>query len=139
MGKIRPNSGLVSTEQIAKIVANQKLKIFVKGGEFYSDKINQVLAELGPQLHTLYLIHAEEVDQAAVRSVARSCPNLATLGLYLCDFVDTSSSTAETAADPEQEFYHRRWGNELSSECTVCSTNLKTNKEIEQKFGFTEK
>ena len=109
-----------------------------QGGEFYSDKINQVLAELGPQLHTLYLIHAEEVDQAAVRSVARSCPNLATLGLYLCDFVDTSSSTAETAADPEQEFYHRRWGNELSSECTVCSTNLKTNKEIEQK-GLTEK
>ena len=98
-----------------------------------------MLAELGPQLHTLYLIHAEEVDQAAVRSVARSCPNLATLGLYLCDFVDTSSSTAETAADPEQEFFHRRWGNELSSECTVCSTNLKTNKEIEQKFVFTEK
>ena len=113
MGKIRPNSGLVSTEQIAKIVANQKLKIFVKGGEFYSDKINQVLAELGPQLHTLYLIHAEEVDQAAVRSLARSCPNLATLGLYLCDFVDTAANTAETAADPEQEFYHRRWGEQI--------------------------
>ena len=113
MGKIRPNSSLVSTEQTANLLRIKSFKPIVKGGEFYSDKINQVLAELGPQLHTLYLIHAEEVDQAAVRSLARSCPNLATLGLYLCDFVDTAANTAETAADPEQEFYHRRWAERI--------------------------
>ena len=110
MGSLQ--AGLFLQNKSPKLLRIKSFKPILKGGEFYSDKINQVLAELGPQLHTLYLIHAEEVDQAAVRSLARSCPNLATLGLYLCDFVDTAATTAETAADPEQEFYHRRWGNE---------------------------
>ena len=60
--------------------------IALQGGEFYSDKINLVLTEIGPHLTILYLVHVDEIDMSALKSVSRHCPHLTTLGLYNCDF-----------------------------------------------------
>ena len=34
----------------------------------------------------LYLIHAEEIDEKALKTISRHCPHLSTLGLYNCEF-----------------------------------------------------
>ena len=60
----------------------------MQGGEFYSDKINLMLTQVGLRLKVLYLIHADEIDERAIKIISRHCNNLETLGLYLCDFVD---------------------------------------------------
>ena len=56
------------------------------GGEFYLDKINLVLTQIGLQLSVLYLIHTEEIDERAIIIITKHCPHLTTLGLYNCEF-----------------------------------------------------
>ena len=47
-----------------------------------------LLTELGLGLSVLYLIHAEQIDEAALRTISERCPHLHTLGLYNCDFAE---------------------------------------------------
>ena len=72
-----------------------------QGGEFYSDKINLVLTQIGLRLRTLFLIHCEEINEAAIVSLTNHCPNIETLGLYNCDFNEM------TVENSEDEFYFR--------------------------------
>ena len=58
----------------------------MQGGEFYSDKINLVLTQIGLQLTVLYLVHVDQIDLSALCWVSSHCPHLTTLGLYNCEF-----------------------------------------------------
>ena len=81
---------------------NQSQDLF-QGGEFYSDKINLMLTQVGLRLKVLYLIHADEIDERAIKTISRHCNNLETLGLYLCDFIDSV-----VRDEDEDDFYFRR-------------------------------
>ena len=68
-----------------------------QGGEFYSDKINLVITEIGLKMKILYLIHAEEIDERALKTISRHCPHLTTLGLYNCEFQERPAEPPEEA------------------------------------------
>lgn len=61
-----------------------------------------MLTQIGLRLKVLYLIHAEEIDERAIKTISRHCNNLETLGLYLCDFIDN------VVREDEDDFYYRR-------------------------------
>ena len=61
-----------------------------------------MLTQIGLRLKVLYLIHAEEIDERAIKTISRHCNNLETLGLYLCDFIDN------VVREEEDDFYYRR-------------------------------
>ena len=44
------------------------------------------MIEIGLRLKTLFLIHAEEINEQALVTMSRHCTNLETLGLYNCEF-----------------------------------------------------
>ena len=56
------------------------------GGDFYGDRLDLLLAQIGPRLRALYLIHVDEIDQRAVAAVSADCPFLEALGFYNCIF-----------------------------------------------------
>ena len=66
-----------------------------------------MLTQVGVRLKVLYLIHADEIDERAIKTIARHCNNLETLGLYLCDFVDSV-----VRYEDDDDFYYRRRGKE---------------------------
>ena len=68
-----------------------------QGGEFYSDKINLVITEIGLKMKILYLVHVEEIDEAALKTISRHCPHLSTLGFYNCEFQERPAEDPETA------------------------------------------
>ena len=45
----------------------------------------------------LYLIHAEEIDEKALKTISRHCPHLNTLGLYNCEFQERPAEPPEDA------------------------------------------
>ena len=75
------------------------------GGEFYLDKINLVLMQMGSQLTTLYLIHTEEMDERAIITISKHCPFLNTLGFYNCEFKERTNTMNEEAQNifPQRE------------------------------------
>lgn len=58
------------------------------GGDFYTDHTNLLLTQIGLQLTSLHLIHAENMDRRAVLHIGEHCPHLQVLGLYNCELVD---------------------------------------------------
>ena len=78
------------------------------GGDFYADKVNKFIEEIGHQLKVLYFIHVgknfwdckifksmcmwsilhsvDEIDLAALSLISNKCINLETFGLYNCIF-----------------------------------------------------
>ena len=53
-------------------------------------------------MKTLFLIHAEEINEQALVTLSRHCTNLETLGLYNCDFNEMMIENRE------DELYFRR-------------------------------
>ena len=51
-----------------------------RGGDFYKDKLNKLIEIIGHQLVTLYFIHVDELDLAALALIS-NCNQLETLGL----------------------------------------------------------
>ena len=94
----------VSAIPLTTQILNRSQDIF-QGGEFYSDKINLMLTQVGLRLKVLYLIHADEIDERAIKTISRHCNNLETLGLSLCDFID---SVVRDEDEDEDDFYFRR-------------------------------
>ena len=45
-----------------------------------------MITQIGLKMKILYLIHAEEIDEKAIKTISRHCPHLSTLGLYNCEF-----------------------------------------------------
>ena len=64
------------------------------GGEFYSDKLNLALAEIGHQLTVLYLIHVSQIDRRCLVNISHHCPHLGTLGFYNCEFGERPEETS---------------------------------------------
>ncbi len=56
------------------------------GGEFYSDRLSDLLLLLGDRLRILYLIHVDEIDTGAISLISTTCISLTTLGFYNCIF-----------------------------------------------------
>ena len=54
-----------------------------------------MLPQIGLQLNILHLIHVDEIDVKALKSISRQCPHLATLGLYNCDFQERLREQSE--------------------------------------------
>ena len=48
-------------------------------------------------MRILYLVHADEIDEKALKTIARHCPHLSTLGLYNCEFQERPSQEGEEA------------------------------------------
>ena len=65
----------------------QLAELHLWGGQFYADRLHAALADIGGRLHTLFLIHTEQIDVAALRLIAQLCPRLHTLGFYNCEFI----------------------------------------------------
>ena len=63
------------------------------GGEFYSDKLRELLELVGPQLRVLYLIHVDQIDLEALTFISRFCGGLDVLGLYNCHIGEMNTST----------------------------------------------
>jgi len=102
------------------------------GGEFYSDKINLVLTQIGLQLKTLFLIHSEEINQQAIISITKHCNNLNTLGLYNCDF----NNVVVEIDEDESYFYYRRERDKDKLELMLELSNLSIVSECPTNFIF---
>ena len=63
------------------------------GGEFYTDKLKDLLELIGKQLKVLYLIHVDQIDLQAVSFISNICGSLTTLGLYNCHIGELNDST----------------------------------------------
>ena len=85
------------------------------GGDFYVDKISELIKKTGGQLTSLYLIHAEQVDRKALMMIAKNCPNLHTLGLYNCELVERDLEVTE-------EELNRPWREEKMPDLTNLET-----------------
>ena len=63
---------------------------------FYSDRVDRLITEKGPDLTLLHLEHIDQLDMSALRLIAQSCPNLEKLVFFSCDFVENfGASLAE--------------------------------------------
>lgn len=80
-------------------------EIHLWGGDFYEDKIGQVLSVIGHQLKVLYLIHTEQVDEKALILTSKFCTNLTTLGFYNVEFTERSeeSSVGDFPSPPAEK------------------------------------
>ena len=63
------------------------------GGDFYTDKLKELLELVGKQLKVLYLIHVDQIDLQAVSQISNICVGLTTLGLYNCHIGEMNGST----------------------------------------------
>lgn len=55
---------------------------------FYGDYLNHLLEVRGANILSLHLEHVEEIDLNALTCISQYCPNLSSLVLYNCDFMD---------------------------------------------------
>ena len=60
---------------------------------FYTDRVDRLIADQGPGLTLLHLEHIDELDMAALTLIAQSCPNLVKLVFFSCDFVENFGSS----------------------------------------------
>ncbi|XP_022920566.1 uncharacterized protein [Onthophagus taurus] len=55
---------------------------------FYTDYLKQLMEIKGQNLTSLHLEHVEEIDLDAIFALSKFCPQLKSLVLYNCDFLD---------------------------------------------------
>ena len=91
------------------------IELHLWGGDFYVDKISELIKKIGGQLTSLYLIHAEQVDRKALVMVAKNCPHLNTFGLYNCELIEHDLEVTE-------EELRRPWREEKMSEFSNLQT-----------------
>ena len=48
-------------------------------------------------MRILYLIHVDEIDEKALKTISRNCPHLTTLGLYNCEFQERPALEGDEA------------------------------------------
>lgn len=67
------------------------------GGNFYKDKLQQLLEVVGDRLQVLYLIHVDQIDIAALAFISRNCGHrLKTLGFYNCSIGELQTTDLST-------------------------------------------
>ena len=71
---------------------------------FYSDQVDKLISEKGPQLQVLHLEHVDELDMAALKLIAQTCTNLEKLVFINCDFVENFGSNLSNKIDPATTF-----------------------------------
>ena len=77
--------------QLSKLQRLQELHLLACN--FHSDQVDRLVADKGPQLQLLHLEHVDELDMAALKLVASSCPSLQKLVFINCDFVENFGSS----------------------------------------------
>lgn len=60
---------------------------------FYGDYLRHLLEVRGSNILSLHLEHVEEIDLNALTCISQCCPNLKSLVLYNCDFMDQRPSS----------------------------------------------
>lgn len=55
---------------------------------FYADRLGNLLEVRGGNVQSLHLEHVEEIDLNALTCISRCCPDLKSLVLYNCNFMD---------------------------------------------------
>ena len=84
----------------------QKLKeLQLLACNFHSDKVDRLVLDKGPQLQLLHLEHVDELDMAALRLIAQTCPNLAKLVFLNCDFVENFGTNLSTESFSATTFH----------------------------------
>jgi hypothetical protein len=58
------------------------------GGSFYVDEFCELLEIVGNGLRRLSLVHVEDLNKKAVSVITLWCPNLKSLELHSCEFLD---------------------------------------------------
>ena len=67
---------------------------------FYSDRVDRLIVEKGADLTLLHLEHIDQLDMAALRLIAQSCPNLEKLVFFSCDFVENFGANPPEEISP---------------------------------------
>ncbi len=71
---------------------------------FYSDQVNKLISDKGSQFQVLHLEHVDELDMAALKLIAQTCPNLEKLVFINCDFVESFEPNFSNKIDPWTTF-----------------------------------
>ena len=84
---------------LSRLQRLQELKLLACN--FYSDRVDRLIAEKGPGLTLLHLEHIDELDMTALKLIAQSCQNLVKLVFFSCDFVENFGSSLSDEIFPE--------------------------------------
>eukprot|EP00088_Acartia_fossae_P007358 TRINITY_DN13457_c0_g2_i2.p1 TRINITY_DN13457_c0_g2~~TRINITY_DN13457_c0_g2_i2.p1 ORF type:complete len:505 (+),score=59.58 TRINITY_DN13457_c0_g2_i2:37-1515(+) len=87
---------------LTKLSHLQELKLLACN--FYSDRVDRLLRERGYALTLLHLEHVDQLDMAALCSIAQNCPRLRKLVFFSCDFVENFGSSESNFPFSEPPF-----------------------------------